>query len=237
MQTRHYIIIAAAVVASFAGGFFLANSLNKSALDSLGPAPPERASDPPKTELAAEEIKSGLRRAEENQNDFSLQKNLGISLYRYAAATGDEELLNDVEKLLERAHKLNPDDYVVLVAYANLNLDIARAGKDKSKAKRSRELFLKALDKNPRDVRVLSDLALTYLEFKPPQPEAALKRLQEASKIDARDEEVLLNTVRAHLVAGSIEEAGLALAKLKEVNPRNPEIARFEGRIRMEGIR
>ena len=77
-------------------------------------------------ELSKEEIRKKIVDAEENQNNFTFQKELGLALYRYAIMKRDQELVSEVVKLLERANKLNPKDYDVLVSLGNAHFDIGR---------------------------------------------------------------------------------------------------------------
>lgn len=240
MRTKHYIITGIALLLGFAGGFLLANSLNRAKIDALESGQKQAskgtksADDILNADLADSEINGKLAEAGKDSGNFPLQKGLGLALYQFAALKQDEKRLDDVEVLLERAHSLNPDDYEVLVAFGNIKFDLAKLKKDASRARQAREIFADALKKNPKDVRVLNSLASTYLQTDDPDPEKAIAILDKALNVDRQNEMAVMNLARAYLADGNTSKAREYVSKLKEINTANPEIARLEGRIRME---
>ncbi len=242
MQTRFYIIAGLAVVLSFLGGFWLANSLNKSEIAalSINQKNPEGANPGAITgadlELPDEEIKQKLKEAQENPGNFSFQKGLGLALYRYAASKKDPEILNDVEVLLKRAHGLNPHDYEVLVSLGNVNYDLGRLKKEANRIDAAREFYKKALEKNPKDANVITDLGYSYLESENPQPEKAAAYLEDAYLIDPRSERVLASLSFAYLKLNDSAKVGKYVEELKKVNPKNPDIAQIELSLKSEAL-
>lgn len=221
----------------------MANSLNRTTIESLeagrksAAEQQSGAQDPGKADLAESEINERLDQAKNDSENFNLQKGLGLALYQFAALKQDEERLDDVEVLLQRAYTLNADDYEVLVAFGNINFDLAMLKKDAARVNKARGLFREALEKNPKDVRVLNSLASTYLQTENADPDKAITYLRSALEIDGRSEPVVLNLARANLAKGNIAQARVFVSKLKEINKANPEINRLEGRIRMEESR
>ncbi|MDH3528658.1 MAG: hypothetical protein OEQ28_03765 [Acidobacteriota bacterium] len=242
MQTRFYIISGLAVIVSFAGGFLLANSLNRAEIVALQanqvqsnnavPAPAQSARD---AELSDREIEQKLAEAERNATDFAFQKGLGLGLYRYAAFKKDRERLKDVETLLNRAHSLNPDDYQVLVAFANVNFDLGQINSDEKLNQKARELYRAALRKNPKDAQVLGDMGTTYIETGSPDARTALGFLERSYASDSRNEKVVIELIKAHKLIGNSDRAGEFILKLKELNPKNPEIGRLEAELETGG--
>src|SRR4029079_7426476 len=110
----------AAVILSFVGGFFLANSMNRKELESLRAenerrkASPESAADG-SPDLSNDEIRAKIAEADRNPSNLAFQKNLGLALYRYATLKKDADLLAESARLLERAAALDPKDFEVLV--------------------------------------------------------------------------------------------------------------------------
>jgi tetratricopeptide (TPR) repeat protein len=241
MQTRHYIVFGLALIASFAGGFFLANSLNRSQLSAISESqrnidPQSRSSTTGDSQnLTDQEIDEKLAEAQKNAENFSFQKGLGLALYRYAAIKRDQKRLKDVVVLLDRAYVLNPDDYQVLVSLANVNFDLGLANKDQGKFSRARELYEAALKKNPKDPQVLGDLGATYLEIDPAQDEKAVVELSKSYEIDKRSEKVVMNLAKAYSRLEKYDQASEFVKKLKEMNPKNPEIGRIEASILVGG--
>src|SRR5687767_13221499 len=86
-NTIAFVIVAA--IGGFIGGFWLANSLNRSAANSPLPVAntaPAKVVNSNTDELSNEEIAAKIGEADKNPTDFAYQKNLGISLYKYAVS-------------------------------------------------------------------------------------------------------------------------------------------------------
>ncbi|MEZ5306936.1 MAG: tetratricopeptide repeat protein [Pyrinomonadaceae bacterium] len=229
MQKGHLAISIIAVIVSFLGGFILANSLNKAELSRLRNAPaPTPAEAPQKDELSESEITETLKKAENNRDDFGFQKRLGLALYSYAASKNETKHLGDIEKLLVRANELNPNDYEVLVALANLNFDIATLRKEASRNEKAIELYRTALKANPTDPRVLSDLASVLLASKPEASQEAVQLLEKAKKADPQNELVLQNLAKAYVAVKDMPSAAKTMEELKKVNPQNPVVLEID---------
>ena len=228
---------AAGIAVGFAAGFLVANSLNKSELDAVRTelaAAKSTGSDGAgrsSMELSQQEIRDKIAEAEANPGNFEFQKMLGGALYRYAAMKQDAALLEDAAKLLGRAHDLNGDDYDVLVSYGNISFDLGQIKNDRSLNERARELYRKALEKNPKDANVKTSLGVSYLETENPDPKKALDELTVAVKIDPKNGKALRYLVQAYTDAGDKDNAARYLAQLKEMDPENPAIADLEKRL------
>lgn len=228
---------AAGLILGFAAGFLVANSLNKSELEAArtelvtlrqGQTAPAGGSS---VELSDKEIRDKVAEADSNPGNFEYQKTLGLALYTYAAMKQDAALLGDVEKLLDRAYNLNPDDYDVIVSLANISFDLGRLNKDEKYNQRARELYGKALAKNEKDARVRTDLGLTYLSGSDPEPGKAVVELKRALEIDPRNEKALQYITQAYTESGEKEDAKKALEELRKVNPESEAIAELEMRL------
>src|SRR5688572_7340795 len=125
-NTIAFVIVAA--IGGFIGGFWLANSINRSAANSPLPianSTPANVANSNTDELTNEEIAAKIAEADKNPADFAYQKNLGISLYKYAVSVRkDPSLLSDALRILERASSLKPNDHEVLVALGHAHFDI-----------------------------------------------------------------------------------------------------------------
>ncbi len=216
----------------------LANALNRNELNSLT-AENERlkktqadtAQNKTDSELSEAEIREKIAEAEKNPSNFRFQKDLGLGLYRYAMFRQDQTLLIEVAKLLQRAYDLNSDDYEVTVSLGNIYFDLGQINKDKKSNEKARNLYKKALDKNPKDINVRTDLGLTYLLSDSPQTGKAIEELEKSLEIDPKSERALQYVAQAHIKQGSIEKAEEYLAKLKEVNAQNKSIMDLENQI------
>lgn len=218
-----------AVVIAFAGGFLLANALNRSEFTALK-AENERLKNNPQQqqtnsnnqELTEEEIKQRIAEADQNPTDFNFQKNLGIGLYRYATVKQNPALLTDVERLLKRAYEINPKDQNVLVFYGNTLFDIGFAKKDNEKFEQARKIYSEALAQQPKDSDIQTDYGLTYFYETPPRDEKAIAELKKALAIKPDHERSLQYLAQIYDRQNNPAESQKYLAELKRVNPNNP---------------
>jgi predicted Zn-dependent protease len=226
------------ILISFVGGFLLANALNRSEINGLTTENErlkqnqnEASQSNSESELSESEIRKKIAEAEKNPENFNFQKGLGLGLYRYAMLKQDKVLMNDVAKLLQRAYDLNSDDYEVIVSLGNIYFDLGQINKDKTSNENAKKLYLQALQKNPKDINVRTDLGLTYLLNDSPQVGRAIEELDKSLEIDPKNERALQYMTDARIKQGNSEKAGEYLAKLKDVNAQNKGIADLEKRI------
>jgi tetratricopeptide (TPR) repeat protein len=220
-----------AVLLAFAGGFMLANAINRGEMNALK-AENERLKNSARTgsdqELSPEEIRAKIDEADRNPTNFNFQKGLGIGLYRYATIKQDPELLPDAERLLKRAYELNPKDLEVLVFYGNTVFDIGYARKDNGKFEEARKLYTEALAQKPKDVDVQTDFGLTYFYENPPRDDKAAAELEKALAIKPDHERSLQYLAQIYARQSNSELLKKYLEELKKVNPQNPVIAQLE---------
>lgn len=223
-----------AVLIAFAGGFLIANSLNRAELlnlkaenDRLKNSPPQ-APNQNEQELSDDEIKQKIAEADQNPDNINFQKGLGIGLYRYATMKQNPQLLLDVERLLKRAYDKDPKDKDVLVFYGNTLFDIGFAKKDNAKFEQARKIYLEALIQQPKDVDVQTDLGLTYFYENPPKDDKAIAELQKALTIKPDHERSLQYMAQIYARQNNSAESQKYLAELKKVNPNNPIISQLQ---------
>jgi tetratricopeptide (TPR) repeat protein len=238
MNTKLILGLAVGAIVGFTAGFLIANSLNKSAIEAAkteaavaDPGNGATAQGASKVELSNEEIKAKIAEADKNAGNFEYQKTLGLALYTYAAMKQEAGLLEDVLKLLDRAYKLNGDDYDVIVSLANVNFDLGQLKKDESYNARARELYQKALTKNEKDARVRTDLGLTYLQGARPENDKAIEELMKALGLDPSNEKALQYLSQAYAAKGDTDDARRVLEALRKINPQSPAIPDLEARI------
>jgi tetratricopeptide (TPR) repeat protein len=228
MKTKVLLLSIVAVIVSFIGGFLLANALNRNDLNSLR-AENERlknsqaassASEDENT-LSDEEIARKIAEADQNPNNFAFQKGLGLGLYRYATVKQDAKLLEEVERLLNRANQLNAKDYDVIVALGNINFDVGYFKKDNEKFRAAREFYQKALEQKPNDSDLRTDLGLTYFLMTPPETDRAITEFQKSLQTNAKHEKTLQVLTDALLSQNKTNEAEKYLELLRQVNQNN----------------
>jgi tetratricopeptide (TPR) repeat protein len=228
MNKKVFWLSIVAVLASFAGGFLIANSLNRNEINALRAenetlknAQNETNQTEEELSLSDEEIKRKIIEADQNPTNFSFQKNLGLALYNYASMKQNAELLADVSRLLNRVYENNPKDYDTVVTLGNINLDIGYFAKNNENFQKARVFYEKALEQKPNDENVRTDLGLTYFLSNPPDTVRAIVEFQKSLLQNPKDERALQFMIKALLSQNKKDEAGKYMARLKEVNPDN----------------
>ena len=227
-----------AVVVSFAGGFLLANALNRNEMNQLRAENGRlttNASEAKQTEsestLSPEEIRARINEADKNPNDAAYQKNLGLALYQYGAMKKDTDTLAEAGRLLTRAHENNPKDYDVLTTLGNAYFDIGYFKKENAAFEKSREYYQKALELKPNDVDVRTDFGLTYFLTNPPDYDRAVAEFQKSLQTNPKHEKSLQVMAQTLLAQNKVAEAEKFVARLKEANANNQYLAQLQTEI------
>ena len=229
-RTTSYIFIAALL--GLAAGFILANSINRNELSVLR-AENERL----KTEgssgvtpegkggsLSEAEINSTIAKADQSPNDFDMQRNIGVAIYRYGAMKQDEKLIRQSVRILDRAVALRPDDYDVILSLANANFDVGYFSKDNDALAKARTFYTKALVSKTENVVIRTDLGLTYFLQNPPDLDNAVKEFKKSLDTDPKHEKTLQFMVQTLIKQNKSTEAAEYLERLRTVNPKNESI-------------
>ena len=88
--------------------------------------------------------------------------------------------------------------------------------------------YLLALEKEPKNIAVRTDLGLTFFLRTPRDVNRAIKEYNVSLGIDPNNEITLQNLVLAYRENGDKENLRVTLEKLKKINPNNPAISRVE---------
>jgi tetratricopeptide (TPR) repeat protein len=231
MKKVSIVITIIAIIASFIGGFLVANSLNRSELNDLRSKvvtlQKNQKDDSDKT-LTKDEIQARIAEADKNPENIDFQKNLAFALYAYANSKQDASLLPDILRILRRVYAKDDKNVDVVRTLGNLLFDIGQSKNDNANLIESREFYQKVLILKPNDVEIQTDLATTYLLETPPNAEKAMVELQKSLLINAKDEKTLQAVIQVNLMQNKLKEAEDSLKKLKEVNPNNKSINDLE---------
>lgn len=241
MNTKYIWLSVVAVIVSFIGGFLLANALNKSEIANLrseNERQKKEASEAPQnqneTTLSDEEIKKRISEADQNPTNFAFQKSLGLALYQYAGMKQNADLLGEVTRLLDRSYQNNPNDYDVLVALGNSYFDIGLLKKEQENLIKSRSYYQKALDINPGDIEVTTDLGLTFLLISPPETEKALSEFKKSLEKNPNHEKTLRGIAQALISQKNFDEAEKYISTLQKVNPQSPHLVELQEQLKKE---
>ena len=234
MDKKNWWISALTLLFGLAGGFLIANSINRGELNTLRAENQNlkqaktAASPQQQDDLTDEEIRQKINDADQNPQNFAFQKSLGIGLYRYATMKENVDLLADVEKILRRAHDLNTKDYDVTINLGHALFDIGYAKKNNDKFIEARKIYQNALEQRKDDDEIRIDYGLTFLFTDPPEPEKTLAELNEVLQNNPQQERALQFKAQALLQEKKSVDAKDVIARLKTVSPDNPAIPELE---------
>ncbi|MBA2378015.1 MAG: tetratricopeptide repeat protein [Blastocatellia bacterium] len=231
MNKRVALISLIVAALSALGGFLLANAFNRASLDELR-GENERlraaAEGTSKSEgeftLSEVEIRRKVEEADAIPGDFTFQKNLGTALYRYGSLRQDAGVIQEAQRLLERAAKLNSGDASVQLALGNSYFDRGYIERQNTFFERAREIYRSILANDPQNAAVRTDLGLTYFLQDPPDLNNAAEHLETALAIDSKNERNLQFMVQVYWRLKQPEKAAERLERLKQVSPDSPAI-------------
>lgn len=230
MQKNTLLLVIAALFVGFVAGFWLANSINRTAVNVTTAQPPvssnansQLSNQPP--DLTEDEINAKIAEADKNAGNFSFQKDLGIALYTYGVMKKDASLFPKAVRILERANSLNSKDFDVLVTLGNAYFDTGFAEKNVTQFQKARETYTKALEMKPNDENVQTDIGISYVVQQPPAYDKGAAELQKALDRNPANERALIYLVRALVGQNKLPDAEKALAKLKGVDPNNNSLS------------
>jgi tetratricopeptide (TPR) repeat protein len=167
---------------------------------------------------------------------MDLQKRFGLALYAYVNQTRDPRFLPDAVRFLKRAVEADPRDLSTTVSLANALFDLGQLG-EPARFNEARQYYEKALELNPKDVNVRTDLGLTYYFGEPSDPQSAIREYRKSLEIDARHEQTLQNLATALIKTGNRKEAEKTIETLRSVNPKNPALPDLETLLAQSGTK
>jgi len=233
--------ITVAIVVGLLGlviGFVTANSINRSEMNSLKmqaqtAAPANGAPQKPGESftLDPDELKAKIAQADAAPDDFDFQKSLGGALYRYATMKKDTQLLDEAARILERANKLKPKDYAVIVDLGNAYFDSGFFKKDPAVMKMARTTYEKAIAEKPDDADVHADYALTFFLDDPPDLARAVVEFQKALKTNPKQERALQYLAQTYIRQGDFDKAKKTADELRGINSNNEALPLLDSQI------
>jgi tetratricopeptide (TPR) repeat protein len=228
-----------AVIISFFGGFYLANSLNSNELLVLRAENEQLKKNPAAannsdSSLSDEEIRKRIAEADQNTGNINFQRNLGLALLRYGIIQQNVDLISESARLLQRAYDANPQDFDVAVGLGTAFYDIASMKKENGGFLQARALYAKALEQKPDDATVRADYGSTYVFAKPPDFPKANAELEKALQQDPKNQRALMLAAQTQIMQNNPAEGEKYLARLKEINPQAPTFQQLKAQMERE---
>lgn len=216
------------LIAGLVIGFVFSNSVNRTAGEtastpavasntsaSQGALPPDH---PPLGTSAAGEsrgvpmpqIAEAIDKARLEPNNYEAQMtaaDLYYQIQRFAEAAG----------IYEAAAKLRPEEAEPLIKAGNAHFDTEQY-------EQAEKWYLLALQKEPKNLSVRTDLGLTFFLREPPDLDRAIKEYKASLDINPDHELTLQNLAAAYRKAGDADNTSATLERLRKVNPNNPAL-------------
>jgi tetratricopeptide (TPR) repeat protein len=229
MDKNSILLAIVTLLVGFIGGFFLANSINRSEINSMRTqtstiSNTSTAANSAEPKLSAEEIRAKVEEAERNPTNFQFQKDLGIGLYRYGASEQDVGILTEAARLLARANSLDGKDVDVLTHLGHAYFDIGFARKDMASFEKARELYVKIIALKPEDADIRTDLGISYYVQPEPDYAKAAAELQKVIDANPRHDRSMQFLAQVYIEQGKLEEAEKLVAKIKGINPSSKSV-------------
>lgn len=218
-------------------GFIFANSVNKSGSEttsaqtnapaasvnnpSANPAlppdhPPLGTSTGDSTQTAPlPQVMESIEKAKQQPQNYEAQMTAADLYYQI-------QRFDDAAKYYEAANKLKPAEAEPLIKAGNAYFDA-------DKYEQAEKWYLLALEKEPKNINVRTDLGLTFFLRTPRDVDRAIKEYKVSLGLDPNHEVTLQNLALAYSENGDKENLRTTIEKLKKVNPNNPAVTKIEG--------
>lgn len=213
-------------------GFMGANSINKTAYDrqpaasnstsAPGSNPPLPKDHPPIGTNSGEqggprpEVAAAIEKAKAQPQDYEAQMTAADLYYQI-------ERFDEAATFYESAAKLKP-------AAAEPMIKAGNAYFDAEKYEHAEKWYVLALQKEPKNIIVRTDLGLTFYLRDPRDMERAIKEYKTSLGIDPDHEITLQNLAVAYKEKDDEGNFRSTLERLKKVNPANPFVTKTEGK-------
>lgn len=206
-------------------GFIFANSVNRSASESLETGGATSAitnsnsilppNHPPLSQTgnatqggAVPEVTEAIEKARRLPDDFEAQMTAGDLFYQI-------QRFDEAADFYKKANALRPAENEPMIKLGNSNFDAERYAD-------AERWYSAVLKRTPNDVHVRTDLGLTFFLRKPRDLDRAIKEFNEALALQPDSEIALQNLALAYTEKDDTESLQKTLERLSRVNPNNP---------------
>ncbi|HEX3101287.1 MAG TPA: tetratricopeptide repeat protein [Pyrinomonadaceae bacterium] len=215
-------------------GFMGANNLNRQAAGQIAQAPAGSTAAPagnpnlpadhppigttgagqPQSGAPLPQVTEAIDKAKQQPQNYEAQMTAADLYYQI-------QRFEDAAKFYEIAAKLKPGESEPMIKAGNAYFD-------GEKYEQAEKWYLQALQKDPKDINVRTDLGLTFFLRTPRDIDRAIKEYKTSLETDPNHEITLQNLALAYTENGDKEALVKTLERLKKVNPNNPVIKKAE---------
>jgi tetratricopeptide (TPR) repeat protein len=225
VNSKIILFTALGVLIGFAGGFFLANSINRSAATNMQMQVSARTNPLQNNQPAVAiqpgsvtggtipQVNEAIERAKNEPENFEAQYSAGNMYYQI-------DRFEEALKYFEKANEILPDHYQALVRLGNSNYGLR-------KYEEAEKWYARALELKPDDVGVRTDYGTTFFLRETKDFDRAVKEYKTSLDKDPNHEPTLQNLCAVYLEKGDRQNLAETLTRLEKVNPQNPTISKF----------
>ena len=226
MKFREVLIGTVCLSVGLGGGFFTANTLNRS--DVISPTADGSASGPSASTAtvavgeAQQDVSAALQSAESDPQNFAAQMIAGDM---YAKIGRFEKAV----EFYKRGVLINPSNF-------QANVVLANALFDSQKFEEAESYYAKALEINPKDINARTDLGATFVERAVPNYDRAIAELSKVREAEPGHLPSLYYLGIATLRKGDKIGAEKILAELKATGPNSELVGKLRQNLEAQGI-
>jgi tetratricopeptide (TPR) repeat protein len=170
------------------------------------------------------QVQQIIAKAKSNPKDFQAQIDAAGVYYQ----TGKEAETVDY---LKKAYELKPDEFKSNQQLLGALPLIATYYADQKQYDEADTWFRRSMDVEPGNSAIRIELASSYIQRQPPQPDKAIQELQTALKANPKDGHALGHLVEAYAVKKDAAGADETLNRLREADPSNKRLTALQNMV------
>jgi tetratricopeptide (TPR) repeat protein len=220
MTSRRLLFAVIGIAIGFIASFLWTrgyNSNNAGAVVTTGASSQGARSGGDNQQAMMAQIRETMEKAKQNPNDPEAQ-------IEAAGAYDQIGRTKEAVEHLKKAIEINPTDrraFAMTAYIGNYHLQL----KEYVEAEK---WFRKASEINPNVPDAFVELAATFLERQPPVPDEAIRHLQRALGVNAKDAHALEHLIEAYLMKKDSKGADEALYRLQQADSANKRLSQFQ---------
>ena len=223
MKTKRLLFGVIGLMLGFILSFIWTRDYNKRNAVATAPSGTQAAAGAPggnNQQAMMAQIRDTMEKAKQNPNDFDAQLEAASA---YDAIGRSKEAVDYLTKALE----INPTEKRAagICGYIGDYYFQQKAYADAEK------WFRKASEINPSMPDAYIEVAATYIERQPPNPDKAIQELQRALGLDPKSAHALEHLTEAYALKKDTRGADDAISRLKQVDPSNKRLPQLQNMV------
>ena len=170
------------------------------------------------------QVQQIIEKAKSNPKDFQAQIDAAGVYYQ----SGKEAETVDY---LKKAYELKPDEFKTNQQLLGALPLIATYYADQKQYDEADAWFRRSMEVEPNNDAIRVEMASSYIQRQPPQPDKAIQELQTALKANPKDGHALGHLVEAYAVKKDAAGADDALNRLRQADPSNKRLAALQSMV------